>query len=422
MSIERVRSNYTIAPVLDGHTLSEQYFFGYTTSRVLAAELDRVVVRAYGDRNDYVYFRNHHLRAYVENGTKYVEVPSELMAQQVRKVHETIARADRYDFTVTRELPEPAESIYEATESLLGEAIDEWYRALEPTGHVVFCRPEELLVELLRDRLDRGEAFLDEYIESSSRYVRRIDDPDVSWADAHEPRSRTHPKFDRVEQMVETINERASVEVKTATAKAGVFRGYRLTVDGQQFTLLSRGWGRDMTYAMASRLLAHTSPESVLFTGGCGAVQPTLQLNDFVVPEAVRAPGEPPIEFDNAYADDPWVERAIGDATVRGTSHNVDSPTDETVARMSSLREDDVQCVSMENYGIAKALRGTDVPFGVLLFVMDCPLRGVDLGNTNYDPQTREDVTFVGNGVATQVTAGWHGLVSVSPGSVGDAL
>lgn len=415
MSIEESPSDYTIDDALEGHTLSERYFFGYTTSRRLLSRLDEIVVEPYSSpRDEYVYFRNHNIRAWVDGTTKHVEVPSELLAQQVAKVHRQIGRSNQFDFEVDNRVDASGESIYETTDRMLGAEIDDFFDDLDPAGHVVLCRPEEVLVELLEDSLDEADDFLDDYIESSSKYLRRTDDVNVDWTDAHEPHVGMHPKFRRVDEMLATVRKQTGADLEMATATNGVFRGYRLDVNGRTLTLLCRGWGRDMTYAMTSRLLEHTTPDSVLFMGGCGAVHPELELNEFVVPDAVDAPGEPEIAIDNAYLHDEWVREVVDGRSLRGTAYNVNSPVDETTDYMLELREADKRCVSMENYGVAKALESTDVPFGVLLFVMDCPLRGIDLGSTNYDPQKRSDLTFVGNAIASKLIVGWHGLLDRS--------
>lgn len=411
MDIKESASEYTIENALREHTLSEQYFFGYTTSRHLLSQLDKIVIEPYiSQRNEYIYIRNHNVRTWVDGTTKHVEVPSVLLAQQVEKVHRQIAQSDNFDFDIDIKLETSVESLYKATDSMVGSALDSFYRDLEPAGHVVFCRPEELLVELIPDSFG-GENFLDDYIESSSKYLRRIDDSTINWEDAYEPYCGMTPKFQHVDRMLDVICDCTGIDVTMATDKDGVFRGYRFDIGSRTLTLLCRGWGRDMTHAMMAHLLDFTTPESVLFMGGCGALNPELDLNDFVVPEAVHAPDGPVLSFNNVYAADDWVTDIIDGQFVQGTAYNVDSPADETNKYMVDLRASEYQCVSMEFYGVAKALEPTNVPFGVLLFVMDCPLRGIDLGSTNYDPQKRSEVTFFGNSVATKLTAGWHGLL-----------
>lgn len=415
MTGETIEGGFSIDDALSVHTLSERYFFGYTTSRNLLSQLDEVIIQPYSSASDeHIYFRNHNIRAFVNGTTKRVEVPSALLANQLEKVHRRIDQSNQYDIDVANHVDTSDQSIYQKTDQMMGSDIDSFFNDLDPEGHVVLCRPEELLVELVRDNLDGATDFLDEYIAGSSHYLERVDDGDAEWRDVHESYCGTHPKFRDVDQMVAIIQEQSPIDVQAATAKHGVLRGYRLDFDDLTLTLLCRGWGRDMVYAMMSRLLSFTTPESVLFMGGCGAIHPELDLNDFVVPDTVEAPGEPKIHLDNAYLDDEWVRESIAGTFVRGTAYNVESPTDETIDYMVGLRKAGKRCVSMENYGVAKALKSTDIPFGILLFVMDCPLRGVDLGSTNYDPNKRGDLTFHGNAIASKLTMGWHGLLEKS--------
>lgn len=397
--------------VLKDHTLSPQYFFGYTTSYNLLSEIDNVVIEPYSTetRDSYIYVRNHHLRTWVDGSTKHIEVPSALLASQVEKVHSQINQSSQFHFEVENRVHSD-ESIYKTTDSMLGSDIESFFQDLSPAGHVVLCRPEEVLVEGLGDRLDNVDNFLEKYIASSSKYLHRIDNSELRWEDVYESYDGIHPKFRAVDEMIERLHEQTEIDLEMATAKDGIFRGYRFSIDGTTLTLLCRGWGRDMTHAMVSRLLNHTRPESVLFTGGCGAVQPELELNQLVLPETVHAPGEPKIQIDNAYLHSEWARKAVGDNYVQGTAYNVNSPVDETNQYMMRLKDAGKACVSMENYGVAKALKQTDIPLGILLFVMDTPMSGLDLGSTNYDPQKRGDITFVGNSIASQVTAGWHNL------------
>jgi nucleoside phosphorylase len=59
---------------------------------------------------------------------------------------------------------------------------------------------------------------------------------------------------------------------------------------------------------------------------------------------------------------------------------------------MRCLREEGVVAVGMEVYGILRALEPVDVPTGVLLYVMDLPMEGTDLGKTNYDLDAKSEV------------------------------
>lgn len=387
---------------LADHTLSEQYFWGYTTSRSLESDLDAVEIRPFGDRRgEYLFYRNHNVRGWVDGGTKVLEVPSCLLAEQVYKVHDALWD-DSLDVSVDSRLRAEGTDRYDRTRSLMGDDVRAFYETLQPEGTVVLCRPEEFLSDLLSRVLGHDEDYNERFVNSSSKYLRRIDDESLTWSDAYESADGPHPKFADIHEMVDVIRSQVGLSVTMAERLSGVLRGYKLSIAGQTFTLLCRGWGRDMAHVMVSELVRNYPVSRVLFTGGCGALQSGTELNELVVPTSVTAPGEPRLGVENCYLDDADFRAEAGFAPV--DLFNVDSPVDETVEYMTRLAREEYAAVEMEVYGIAKALEDTDVPFGALLFVMDLPMEGLDLGKTNYDPEMKAKLVLGGNSLTTQWT------------------
>lgn len=411
MPSQNERNRTPTAHDLSNHTLSEPYFYGYTTSKSLVSDLDRVVVQPMAsDRNEYIYYRNHHLRAWVDDRTKIVEVPGTLLGEQVCKVHRVLEANDHLS-DVDVECRIDTSDLYGTTRSLMGDELRAFYEALQPEGDVIITRPEEFLSDVLSKVLGYEEDFVERFLKSSRKYLERVDDRRVTWSDVYESADGGHPKFEDTPQLVERIREQTDHQIVMAEALGGVLRGYKLTIDGQPFTLLCRGWGRDMSNLVTSELVDNYDVDSVVFDGGCGALQPGFSMNDFVTPTAVSAPGEERIEFDNTFLADEQFTAHAPHAT--GELYNVDSPADETVDYMSSLVRDDYVAVEMEVYGIARAMRDTDVPFGVLLFVMDLPMEGIDLGQTNYDVETKRKIV-AGNQRMTLWTLVHYGLLDVA--------
>lgn len=411
MSFQNERKLTPATHDLSNHTLSEPYFYGYTTSKSLVSNLDRVVVRPVtSDRSEYIYYRNHHIRAWVDGRTKFVEVPGTLLGEQICKVHQILeANGHLSDVDVEYRIDTPG--LYETTRALIGDEVRSFYETLQPEGDVIITRPEEFLSDLLTKVLGYEADYVERFLKSSRKYLERVDDERIAWDDTYESADGGHPKFEETPQLVEKIREQTGQRIVRAEALGGVLRGYKLTIDDRSFTLLCRGWGRDMSHLVVSELVENYDVDSVVFDGGCGALQSGFSMNDFVVPTAVSAPDEERIEFDNTFlADEQFTEHAPHAA---GELYNVDSPADETVEYMSSLVRDGYVAVEMEVYGIAKAMRDADVPFGVLLFVMDLPMEGIDLGQTNYDVETKRKIV-AGNQRMTSWTLAHYGLLDLA--------
>jgi len=392
---------------LENHTLTAPYFHGYLTAKQLDADVESVVIRPYGpERDEFVFYRNHHVRARVEGDTKIIETPTYLLGQHLYKLHDAMSQDDRFGFDVSFEFDVPGDTLYERTGAALRDDVASFFEALQPAGDVVMCRPEEFLSFLLSDVFGHDGDYVDRFTRSSSRFLRRLDD-DITWEDAYESAGDTHPKFAEMDRMVATIRDDVGVELASATALSGLLRGYRLPVDGQQVTLLCRGWGRDMGYAMASTLCEY-DVSSLVFLGGSGGLRDDADINDLILPTASSAPGESWIDIDNAFCRDDRF--ADADEYVTAPIYNVDSPVDETVEYTARIASSGYAAVEMEVHGVARALADSDVPLGVLLSVMDVPLDGRDLGSTSYDLETKKRLVKEGNMVTIARTAELLGL------------
>lgn len=377
----------TIGSGLSAHSLGENYFYGYMTTRELAKELDEVVIRPYTSKRDqYIYYRNHHMRAYVEGNTKVVEVSGALLAKQIVSVHRILKNSDRIgDIDIYLEID--IENIYHSTGKIFDDRLKRFYERLQPEGEVVITRPEEFLSDVYTDVLMRSEDFTDKFLNASKRYLNRIDDPTLTWEDVHREVGTVHPKFSQIDKLAESICEHPRLDLSVEQTLNGAVRGYKLSFDGRYLTLLSRGWGRDMSYHIVSALVDEYDIKRVLFNGGAGGVRGDLAINDLIAPTTVRTGGAER-NIDNLFAIDSDGNTPFSD----GIAYNVDCPSVETVEFMESLYDEGITCVSMENYGIIRALEGTDVPLGILLYLMDLPLEGKDLSKTNYDTEFKKKI------------------------------
>ena len=397
----------TTASDLSTHSLGEEYFYGYTTTRELVKELAEVVVRPYtSKRNRYIYYRNHHMRSYVEGDTKVVEVSGALLAKQMVNVHRILESSGRIeDIDISLEVD--VENIYDSTAKIFDNRLDRFYDRLQPEGDVVITRPEEFLSDIYTEVLSRSESFTDKFLNSSKWYINRIDDSTLTWDDVYEPAGAVHPKFSQMEQLTEAICEHPHLDLSAEEVLNGAVRGYKLSLDGRPVTLLSRGWGRDMSYHVVSALVDEYDVDRVLFNGGAGGIHGDLVINDLIAPTTVRT-DYAEREINNLFAIDSEGNTPFSD----GLAYNVDCPSVETDAYMESLHNEGVTCVSMESYGIIKALEGTDVPLGILLYVMDLPLEGKDLSQTNYDTEFKKKIV-AGNHRMNQWTLDRLGLLDV---------
>jgi purine-nucleoside phosphorylase len=377
----------TTTSELSSHTLGEEYFYGYTTTRELVKELAEVVVRPYAsDRDRYIYYRNHHMRSYVEGDTKVVEVSGALLAKQIVNVHRILESTGRIE-DIEIKLEVDIENIYDSTGKIFGDRLDRFYDRLQPEGDVVITRPEEFLSDIYTEVLSRSESFTDKFLNTSKWYINRINDPKLTWEDVYEQSGDVHPKFSQMEQLTEAICEHPLLDLSAEEVLNGAVRGYKLTLDGRYITLLSRGWGRDMSYHVLSVLVDEYDVDRVLFNGGAGGIRGDLAINDLIAPSTVRTDsGER--EINNLFAIDSGGSTPFSD----GLAYNVDCPSVETDEYMRSLYKKGITCVSMESYGIIKALEGTDVPLGILLYLMDLPLEGKDLSKTNYDTEFKKKI------------------------------
>jgi len=142
-----------------------------------------------------------------------------------------------------------------------------------------------------------------------------------------------------------------------------------------------------MSYHIVSELVDQYDIERVLFNGGAGGIHGDLAINDLIAPTTIRT-GDAERKIDNLFANESEKHTPFSD----GIAYNVDCPSVETDEFMNSLYADEVTCVSMENWGIIKALEGTNVPLGILLYLMDLPLEGKDLSKTNYDTEFKKKI------------------------------
>src|SRR3989339_921651 len=152
-----------------------------------------------------------------------------------------------------------------------------------------------------------------------------------------------------------------------------------------QVTIVEFGIGSAMA-ALIGELLAVTEPKAVLFLGMCGAVHPSLNVGDFILPIAsIRGEGvsghflPPQVPALPTFKIQKFVSQILvehGYDYRTGTIHSTDFRFWEFDDKFkSNLVEERVLGVEMESAALFPTCFVSKVNVGALLLVSDCPLK-----------------------------------------------
>lgn len=140
-------------------------------------------------------------------------------------------------------------------------------------------------------------------------------------------------------------------------------------LNGKRLFLVANGPGPDLAAKAADVALARMSPDAVISTGCCGALEPGLAAGDIFVAHSVRS-GE------SCY---PASLQHIG-TTVHRTGDLVSvSKVAGTVEEKARLASTGAAAVEMEAAAVARAAVRAGVPFYCIRAVLDCAGEGFEL-------------------------------------------
>ena len=150
-------------------------------------------------------------------------------------------------------------------------------------------------------------------------------------------------------------------------------------------TIIEFGVGSAMA-ALVGELISVIRPKAVLFLGLCGAVHPSLQVGDFILPIAsIRAEGvsrhflPPQVPSLPTFKVQKFVSQILvehGQEYRTGTIHSTDFRFWEFDEKFKlNLIEERVLAVEMETAALFTTCFVSKVNIGALLLVSDCPMR-----------------------------------------------
>lgn len=153
----------------------------------------------------------------------------------------------------------------------------------------------------------------------------------------------------------------------------------------KKVTIIEFGVGSAVA-ALIGEVLSVVEPKAVLFLGLCGAVHPSLEIGDFILPIASirgegvtshflpsRVPALPTFKIQK-FVSEILVSRGLDYRT--GTIHSTDFRFWEFDSRFkAALIEERVLAVEMETAGLFVSCFVSKVSVGALLLVSDCPMK-----------------------------------------------
>lgn len=316
-------------------------------------------------------------------------VPTNLCADQVFHIWKLAQSVGLVPSSV-KVLPAPPviNDIYSVAVNQLSEMLAKVADTMLPDSVIVIGYPE-LYMRYLRSRyLMQNYGYDLAFVYNLHREM------DLSYHERVQPFLRPHvatslvDRFDlrlQIEREIwrihlpEKIFEGMYQSVRDNIILAGPFRAMQTRYTGLNNFVISRPWGRDMSYALCKRLVA-IAHKRVYFWGGAGFLEKDAKLEDLLIPTSVTS-------REGTYEYSP---NEMGDLVQarHGKVYNVNSHLDESSDFLIDLVRQGFSAVEMELFGILKACdeAGDESPLAIL-YSMDTPLGHMGLMDTYYNPE-----------------------------------
>jgi len=168
-----------------------------------------------------------------------------------------------------------------------------------------------------------------------------------------------------------------------------------VTYKNKKFTIINLPWGQDLAFAITKKLLIKSKKiRKFIIVGGAGSVEDNLNVDDILIANSVQNEEGEKIEFNNQFL------------RILPTGKNITSPTGLFSKKIgggrflcvnSSLghkknfsqtnKNNGIKGFDMESYGILKAIKETKPKTKIFMihYIMDLPLKGLELGATYYN-------------------------------------
>jgi len=148
-------------------------------------------------------------------------------------------------------------------------------------------------------------------------------------------------------------------------------------INGREYLNIHYPYGDQIRF-IARALLKRTEIQEVYYIGSCGMLREEGRINHLVVPTEVKYRNEK-IKFNNLLAEERLFKKNIDYfvlpvKTFFGSLVSVDSPHEETIRQLQTLRDEGFVAVDTDIFHIIKAFNGSKL--GIVCYVSDKPLSG----------------------------------------------
>jgi len=365
-------------------SLSRDYLNSYILRDELEKKPKKIKISFFNsvlNKNSKVNFykNNFIVSASPNNGFKEIGVCSYLLSTHIKKIYRELENRKILEGIQIENVLERNEESYTITTSYLSSYIEKFISDINPSPTIIICRPENYILGLI-DIFFNGLINKKLLLKRGNKFISNKNESKFNT-------DSLHPKFRGFEQLIRKLSKLTKGKIRISSKHAGILRGYKINIDNRELTLISRPWGKDMAFLITQKLIEYNKISKILYLGGCGFINDNWKINDLFAPQCVSSVGEKKLDIKNVFLSD------FDEDFLKGDLFNVESPVDESFKCLKKIKKAGYSAIEMETYGIKKALENNQkVKFGTLLYGMDLPLNGLDLGKTVYNKSFREKI------------------------------